>query len=116
LIFGLFFVSRWGRRCAIVLAFVSFSHWLIDLFVHRHDMPLLPGNVGNLPRFGFGLWQFKTASILAELFLVILGAWCYWGAARVVTAQAQKGRTRAMITALLILVCGVAVLALDVAG
>jgi membrane-bound metal-dependent hydrolase YbcI (DUF457 family) len=116
LIFGLFFVSRWGRRCAIVLAFVSFSHWLIDLVVHRHDMPLLPGNVGNLPKFGFGLWQFRTGSILAELFLVILGAWCYWRAASVVTAQAQRGRTRALITALLILVCGLAVLALDVNG
>jgi hypothetical protein len=116
LLFGLFFVSRWGRRCAIVLAFVSFSHWLIDLVVHRHDMPLLPGNVGNLPKFGFGLWQFRTGSILAELFLVILGAWCYWRAASVVTAAAQRGRTRALITVSLILLCGVVVLTLDVTG
>ena len=116
LILGLFFVSRWGRRCAIVLAFVSFSHWLLDLVVHRHDMPILPGNYGNLPRLGFGLWQFRTASALVELLLVILGAWCYWQAANVVTTAAQSGRTRAMITAVLIFLCGVAVLALDVTG
>jgi lipopolysaccharide export LptBFGC system permease protein LptF len=79
-------------------------------------MPILPGNVGNLPRLGFGLWQIRTGSILAELLLVILGAFCYWRAAAVVTAAAQKGRTRATITAILILLCGIAVLALDVTG
>ena len=49
-VFGLMFGVRWGRRSAIVLGLVSFSHWLLDLIVHRHDMPILPGNAGNLPR------------------------------------------------------------------
>jgi hypothetical protein len=115
-VFGLMFGVRWGKRCAIVLAFVSFSHWLLDLIVHRHDMPLLPGNAGNLPRLGFGLWQFRTASIMAELLLVILGALLYWMAASTVTAEAHRGRTRAIISALLILLCGLTVLALDVHG
>jgi hypothetical protein len=114
--FGLLFGVRWGKRCAIVLAFVSFSHWLLDLIVHRHDMPILPANAGNLPRLGFGLWQFKTASIVAELLLVILGALFYWTAASTVTEEAHRGRTRAMITAVLILLCGLTVLALDVHG
>ncbi len=113
-VFGLIFGVRWGKRCAIVLALISFSHWLLDLVVHRHNMPILPGNLGNLPRLGFGLWQFRTASALAELLLVILGAWCYWRAVSVVAAVAQRGRTRAMITAVLIFLCGVTVLALDV--
>jgi lysylphosphatidylglycerol synthetase-like protein (DUF2156 family) len=116
LVFGLAFGVRWGKRCAIVLAFISFSHWLLDLVVHRHDLPILPGNLGNLPKLGFGLWQFRTASALVELFLVVLGAWCYWQAASLVAAQAQRGRTRAMITASLIFLCGVIVLALDVTG
>ena len=116
LVFGLIFGVRWGRRCAIVLAFISFSHWLLDLIVHRHDMPILPGNYGNLPRLGFGLWQFRTASALVELLLVIVGAWCYWQAASVATAAAQRGRTRAMITAALIFLCGVIVLAMDFTG
>jgi membrane-bound metal-dependent hydrolase YbcI (DUF457 family) len=116
LIFGLIFGVRWGRRCAIVLALVSFSHWLLDLVVHRHDMPILPRNLGNLPRLGFGLWQFRTGSVLVELLLVILGAWSYWRAASLVTGAAQRGRTRALITAVLIFLCGVTVLALDVTG
>jgi hypothetical protein len=115
-VFALFFVPRWGKRCAIVVGFVSFSHWLLDLVVHRRDMPLLPGNLGDLPRLGFGLWQFKTASVLTELLLVILGAWCYWGAASRVTAIAGRGRSRAMIAAVLILLCGLTVLAIDAMG
>jgi hypothetical protein len=112
-LFGLVFAPLWGRRCAIVLAFVSFSHWLLDLIVHRHDMPLLPGNYGHLPRVGFGLWQFKAASALVELLLVILGATLYWRAASRVTAQAQRGRTRAIVSAALILLAGIGVLTLD---
>ena len=114
--FGLIFGVRWGKRCAIVLGSVSFSHWMLDLLVHRHDMPILPGNVGNLPRLGFGLWQIRTGSILVELLLVTLGALCYWRAAGVVTAASQRGRIRAMITTILIFLCGVTVLALDVIG
>ncbi len=115
-VFALFFGLRWGKRCALVLGFVSFSHWLLDLIVHRRDMPFLPGNLWQLPRLGFGLWQFKTASVLVELLLVILGAWWYWRAASDVTTTAQRGRGRAMISAVLILLCGVAVLAMDAMG
>jgi hypothetical protein len=115
-LFALIFSPGWGKRCAIVLGLVSFSHWLLDLIVHRHDMPLLPGNLGHLPRLGFGLWQFRTVSVLAELLLVILGAWYYWRAASVVTTAAQRGRTRAIVAAALILLCGITVLALDVTG
>ena len=87
-VFALIFGPLWGKRCAIVLGLVSFSHWMLDLIVHRHDMPLLPGNLGHLPRLGFGLWQFKTVSALMELLLVILGAWCYCGRERL-TADTQ---------------------------
>ncbi len=115
-VFGLMFFPRWGRRCAMVLGLVSFSHWVLDLLVHRHDLPILPGNAGHLPRLGFGLWQFKAASIIAELLLVTLGAVFYWRAADSVTAEAGRGRTRALVTAALIFVSGVIVLALDVTG
>lgn len=115
-VFALLFAPRWGKRCAIVLGFVSFSHWLLDLVVHRHDMPLLPGNLGHLPRLGFGLWQLKMVSVSVELLLVLLGAWCYWRAASDVTATARKGRTRAIVTAALIFLCGITVLTLDAMG
>jgi hypothetical protein len=57
-------VGAWGRRTGVVLGLVSFSHWLLDLIVHRHDMPVLPGNAGHLPRLGFGLWQILIGGLL----------------------------------------------------
>jgi hypothetical protein len=42
--FGLVAGWRWGRRNGIVLAAVVFSHWVLDLLVHRADIPILPGN------------------------------------------------------------------------
>lgn len=115
-VFALIFAPFWGKRCAVVLGLVSFSHWLLDLIVHRHDMPFLPGNLGHFPRLGFGLWQFKAVSVLLELLLVLLGAWYYWRAANIVTTVAQRGRTRAIVSAVLIVLCGVIVLLLDATG
>jgi membrane-bound metal-dependent hydrolase YbcI (DUF457 family) len=76
-VFGLIAAIPWGRRCGIVLAAVVFSHWLLDLIVHRGDMPILPGNLGDLPLLGFGLWRFPTAAITSELVLVVAGAFFY---------------------------------------
>jgi membrane-bound metal-dependent hydrolase YbcI (DUF457 family) len=50
LLFGWGARLLWGRRTGIVLGLVAFSHWLLDLIVHRADMPILPANWGNLPR------------------------------------------------------------------
>ncbi len=55
LLFGLVAAVPWGRRVGMVLGAVVFSHWLLDLIVHRADLPILPGNAGELPRLGFGL-------------------------------------------------------------
>jgi hypothetical protein len=37
-------------------------------------MPLLPGDIGHFPRFGFGLWQVPQATITIEALLVVAGA------------------------------------------
>jgi membrane-bound metal-dependent hydrolase YbcI (DUF457 family) len=116
LLFGLFFGARWGRRTAVVLALVSFSHWVLDLIVHRADMPLLPGNAGHFPKFGFGLWRFPAASAVVELVLVAAGAWVYWRAAREVSLAAGSGQRRAAVVGWMILIGGTLVLALDVTG
>jgi membrane-bound metal-dependent hydrolase YbcI (DUF457 family) len=116
LLFGVFFGARAGRRTAVVLALVSFSHWVLDLIVHRADMPLLPGNAGHFPKFGFGLWRFPAASAVVELVLVAAGAWVYWRAAREVSLAAGSGQRRAAVVGWMILIGGTLVLALDVTG
>jgi membrane-bound metal-dependent hydrolase YbcI (DUF457 family) len=48
---------RWDRRLGLLLGAVAFSHWVLDLIVHRGDMPILPGNAGGLPLLGFGFGE-----------------------------------------------------------
>jgi hypothetical protein len=115
-VFGAAFGLRWGLRSAVVLGLVSFSHWVLDLVVHRADMPLLPGDIGHFPRFGFGLWQVPQAAIAIEAALVVAGAWLYFRAAGAVRKTAGLGATRADIAGLLILIGGLGELALDVSG
>ena len=40
--FGIPAAWGWGARSGIVVGLVSISHWLLDLVVHRGDLPLLP--------------------------------------------------------------------------
>jgi hypothetical protein len=69
---------RWGRRAGYILASVVFSHWILDLVVHRRDLPILPGNLGDLPLLGFGLWQWPAASIALEVLLILIGGSLYF--------------------------------------
>ena len=114
--FGLAFGWRWGSRTAAVLGLVSFSHWVLDLLVHRADMPLFPGHDLAQPRFGFDLWRYPWAAASMELLLVVIGAWFFWRAAHAITLEDDKARQRARLVSLLILIGGIAVLGLDVSG
>jgi membrane-bound metal-dependent hydrolase YbcI (DUF457 family) len=116
MLLGLAAAARWGRRTGAVVGLVAFSHWVLDLMVHRADMPLLPANAGSLPRFGFGLWRFPIASATVEFALVAVGAWTYWRATREITLAAGQGRYRAALVTALILIGGTVVLAVDFTG
>lgn len=62
LLFGWIGARAWGRRAGVVLGLVAASHWVLDLVVHRADMPWLPGNLGGLPHMGLGLWTHPAAA------------------------------------------------------
>jgi hypothetical protein len=79
------------RRVGVVVALVSASHWLLDIVVHRGDMPILLGGIGGLPRLGLGLWRYPDASAALELLFVLVGAWLYWRAARIAAVVAGRG-------------------------
>jgi hypothetical protein len=108
---------RWGRRSGVVLGAVVFSHWVLDLVVHRADMPFLPGNAWNLPRLGFGLWSVPAASAAVELALVVGGAYLYWGAAsKALRVAGQRTTKSATGIAALLLVSGLVTLGLNLVG
>ena len=100
---------------------VAFSHWLLDLLVHRPDLPLLPDNWGNLPLLGLGLWAYPVVSMAIEFGFVLIGAYLYYrSAAQLPTApgvdqrrqQRQVLITTGGISLLLLLLLGADVLSL----
>jgi hypothetical protein len=116
LVFGAVFALRYGRTSGVVLGLVSMSHWVLDLPMHRADMPILPGGGGNLPSLGFGLWRYPVASAMLELVIVLVGAVLYWRAATHVAEKDPKLVWRANLCGALVLVVGVATLGLNVLG
>lgn len=75
---GLIAWRLWGKNGGLVISSVVFSHWLLDLLVHRVDLPILPGNLGNLPRLGFSLWAYPAVSATLELALIAVGGVLYF--------------------------------------
>lgn len=67
------FVRRYPRG-TIVLALAVVSHWLLDLIVHRPDLPLYPGST----LVGLGLWSSVTATLAVELAIFFIGLWLYF--------------------------------------
>ncbi len=116
---GLLAGWHWGKRGGYVIAGVVFSHWILDLIVHRPDLPILPGNAGNLPLLGFGLWQYPTVSAIVELALVIGGTWFYYRAAMQAaeaSANQKEQSRRAMNSTIGVSVLLLALLASNVLG
>jgi len=115
---GLFAGWRWGRQGGYVIAGVVFSHWLLDLLVHRPDLPIFPGNIGNLPLLGFGLWQYPAISAIMELILVIGGTWFYYRAAMQAAQESPNSeqRRRAMTSTVGVAVLLVLLLVSNVLG
>lgn len=106
----------WGRRAGVVLGLVAFSHWVLDLVVHRPDLAILPGNAGNLPLLGFGLWNWPIPSALVELALVAAGGALYWRAAVSVARASGRALLLANVSGALVLVFGLLILGLDFSG
>lgn len=68
---ALFF--REGRRdIFLVTAAAVFSHWILDLLVHKPDLWIYDG-----VKVGFGLWRWLWISLPLELGFLYAGAWLY---------------------------------------
>jgi hypothetical protein len=71
-----------GKRTGLILAAAVFSHWILDLIVHRPDLALYD-SVGKM---GFGLWNYRGAAFALEM-AVLFG-----GAAMLYRTVAHRGR------------------------
>jgi hypothetical protein len=98
-----------------LLGGVAFSHWLLDLIVHRADLPILPANAADLPLLGFGLWRVPMVSIPLEAALLLPGVFLYWRAAKSVGPR-PGSRVTPSVVARVLLASGATVLVLDALG
>lgn len=71
------YALRLGWRPAIAIGAVVFSHWLLDLLVHRPDLELYP----NGPKAGFALWDYPVIEQAVEIGLIAI-AGMFWAAQR----------------------------------
>ena len=71
----------WRRseaRESVVIGAAVFSHWILDLLVHRPDLPL----IGDSMKVGFGLWNVPALAFGLETFFLFGGLLWYLHATR----------------------------------
>jgi hypothetical protein len=68
-----YFLIKKNKRNALIVGLLVLSHWILDLFVHRPDLPILPAG----PYVGFGLWNIPVIAVILELAIYISGIWLY---------------------------------------
>ena len=70
---GIYWMATRYRRGAVVVGALVVSHWVLDLVVHRPDLPLYPGG----PMFGLGLWNSVPGTVAVEVPLFLAGVALY---------------------------------------
>jgi hypothetical protein len=68
---------RGGPMAAVVVGLAVLSHWLLDLLVHRPDLPLYDDTV----KVGLGLWNLPMVALALEATLLFGGMWLYFAVA-----------------------------------
>jgi hypothetical protein len=61
------------KSAALVAGAAVFSHWILDLIAHPHDLPIYD----NAAKVGFGLWNYRDPEFAVEIGLLALGIALY---------------------------------------
>jgi hypothetical protein len=87
LLFAVVYTAARGARfhAGATLAALVVSHWLLDVLVHRPDMPL---TLTGATRLGLGLWNSVPATLILELSIFVIGVGVY---ARATVARDRVG-------------------------
>jgi hypothetical protein len=62
-----------SNSTALLVSFAVFSHWLLDLIVHRPDLPIYDDTL----KVGFGLWNYRGIEFVLEIGILFFGAVLY---------------------------------------
>src|SRR3989442_10483836 len=74
-----------SHRAALLVALAVFSHWVLDLVVHRPDLALYD----DAHKMGLGLWNYPAPAFLLEVAILFGGMLLYL---RSTTATTPLGR------------------------
>ena len=80
------FITRHSRRNATLIGALVISHWLLDVIVHRPDLPLYPGSAAMV---GLAMWNSLPLTLAIEFSIFGLGVWLYM---RTTTAKDKTGK------------------------
>ncbi len=80
-----YYMLKKNFRTSLLLGQLVLSHWILDFFTHRPDLPLLPWSDFKV---GLGLWNSVALTIIIEGFIFILGAYIYLSATK---SENKKG-------------------------
>src|SRR5881398_1176200 len=64
---------RYTKSAALIVGAAVFSHWMLDLIAHPHDLPIYD----NSAKVGFGLWNYRDPEFAVEIGLLALGIVLY---------------------------------------
>jgi hypothetical protein len=85
--FGIvYYTATAYARGAAVVPLLVISHWVLDVAVHRPDLPLSPA---GRARAGLGLWNYPAATIIVECAMFAAGVAIY---ARTTRPRDRAGR------------------------
>ncbi len=87
-----------GPGAAGVVSAAVFSHWILDLIVHRPDLPLYDNSL----KLGFGLWNFPVIALGLEVVLLFSGMYLYLNATKAITGVRRYG----MVVFGILMACG----------
>jgi len=62
-----------AARSSVIVGLAVFSHWVLDLLVHRPDLPLYD----NTAKVGLGLWNAPAIELPLEALILLGGMWLY---------------------------------------
>lgn len=79
--------QKW--TAAAIVGSAVFSHWVLDLVVHRPDLPLYD----DAYKVGFGLWNYPAIAFLLEIALLFGGIALYLRVTQPIDAIGRYGMT-----------------------
>jgi hypothetical protein len=65
--------AKASRAAALIVALAVFSHWILDLVVHRPDLAIYDDTL----KVGFGLWNYRGLEFGVEIAILVVGILLY---------------------------------------